>query len=450
MKRNRMAPVCLAVLMALILAAVPVHSQGGVSPEQPAAAIDGPSEVHAGDSVKLTVSAAADIAGMSADIQAEGLEFETVSSGMCSSHCMVLLPLMGSGAVTYTYTVSAPPGSVVSFKLANLTVSTDSSCQIGAPACWSLVVAGCAAPPADPAEAGPPSSAIFVPPTGENPPAPDESPAAAAAQTAEPVPAAAPPVSTVAVRGPEHAFMSDTVQLVVATEGAGAVSREIQTTGLTFVRVTGSFCTSDRLELFAVPGMNTAVYSYRVTGAVGSTASFALSGQPAVWERTVLKSVIASADASVTLAGEAADAGDGVQIIYDLAGTGQEVTAGDLSGLLRFPTSWSLEIRDGADQKLKKPEERLCTGDSFVFRNTENNQVLSGCIVLRGDLAGRGWLDITQVALLAASLSRAGTQLIPQAQTAGDLNCSGSLDVGDLVQLCRLLSAPDRKVKSPA
>lgn len=383
--------------------------------------LEGPADIRPGEAVTIAVSAPAGSDGVSADVRTEGLRFEGVSSAMCASYGLVLLPQMGVSRVEYTYTVLARAGQTAAFRLENLTVIRGAECSSASEQQWSLVL---------PEEA---SGSMPGPPEAADPPTSEAAPAAQ-----EPSPTHPAEPSHLRVAGPENAYVSDTVQLVATLPSGGSASAEICSAGLTFVSVTSGLCSANRIELLGTPGLDAAVYTYRVTGPAGSTASFGVAGQPVCWERQITRPQIWARDPNMSMLAPWAGGSGSMQVAYDLADAGQSVTVDALRNLLSFPEAWTLEIRDGARQLRKTGSDLLATGDCLVFRNSEQNQVLCGELLLRGDLTGCGRLHVGQLTLLASSLNGAG-HLSRLAAAAGDLNADGSLDINDLVRLAGAL-----------
>lgn len=427
----------LAIILAALLIAVQVPP-AGASAE--VLVIEGPAAVRTGQHITLCVQAAAGLDGVSADVATEGLLFDSVSSGMCASYGIVLLPQFGSTEVVFSYTVSAPPGGTVSFRLDNVTATAGTESTGRAPAAWAASVAlDRAAEPGSPdpletAQPGPGNS--FQTETSSLPPS-----AAPADESVSPSPAAS-VMGDVEIHGPAQTFTGETVQIAVALTGGRSLETEISTSGLSFVRVASGLCTPGHLSLMTSPGLDAAVYTYRVTAPAGSTVSFTVSGS-GEWHARVTEPQLVAGDGFALSQPEAGPWG-GTFLVCDITVLEQGVTVAQLSAGLDYPSCWTLEVRSAAG--LKGSCDRLATGDSFVFRNGEQGQVMAGRIVLRGDLTGTGCLNVAQLVRMARILcgSETSGKIV---LAAGDVNGNGGVDIDDLVRMGQRLTGKTQKTR---
>lgn len=416
MRLNRIA----ALVLSCVLFAAPARARPvslSVTPEDPVC-VSGPETVHPGDIIEIAVAAADTVDGARADVTADGLSFRGVSSGMCASYGLVVLPQMGPAAVVYTYEVSAAAGETVCFRLINVEAIIGAGSVICGEKAWRCVVVG-----------------------GEDPDnAPQEAPAAVSPDSAA-LPAPGLPVSApVTVAGPQVLRTGDVIVLTITANGPAEVRAEIMTEGLTFLRTASELCTAASLHLLPAAGLGAAAYVYRVDGPAGTRSSFAFSEWGVLWESRISAPLIGSSRPAVLVHTPPQGERDkNARIIYDLAGAGSPLTVRELQAALQGDATLKLEVRPSAGTRGKAADESVANGDMFLIRNAEGNCLSTGKILVRGDLAGSGRLDISQLVLLARALSG---PLPPSAEilAAGDLNASGSLDIGDMVQLARILS----------
>ncbi|MBD5560031.1 MAG: hypothetical protein HDQ87_06710 [Clostridia bacterium] len=447
MKRNAAVLVALVVL----LTSLSPFSRS-LAAAAPAVEIAGPALVRSGEEISITVSADEILQGVSAEVKTRGLIFRGVSSGMCESHGLILLPLMGQASVTYSYDVDPEAWGSVSFMLENLQLGTGTASVPADADMWTAPIAGRAADPdtANPAEPSSLNAALRpAAPTaapqmeeGQLPAAvPDaagltqERPAPESMQSGRPL--EAPSAGGLRVDGPKQVFVGDTFQIVLSLENERPCSGAISADGLIFVRCSSALCSPSRFELMPAAGLDCAVYTFRAAAAAGAEVSVRV-GEAAEWTAEAQVPKVTSVMDGLEVL-QTVDGADGIRIEYDLH-PGEQFTRRNLAAALGMPSAWTLEVRSEDGRAVERSSAMLSTGQYVGFRNPEQSEVVQGRLILRGDLAGSGRLDVAQAVLLARLLTGSATAA-PYALAAGDLNRNGRLDVNDLTQLAARLSA---------